>query len=138
MVLPFGLSSSPYLFTKIFRPLVRYWRGLGIHSVLHLDDGGGCEKDLLTTQHCSDIVRSDLVKADLVLKCDKSIWTPVQRLEWSGILSDLLSSIVSIPQPRTDRLLSALSYSKDHLPFVTPRFVASMFWQNLLLTAMCW
>ena len=34
-VLPFGLSSAPYLFTKFFRPLVRYWRGLGIHLVLY-------------------------------------------------------------------------------------------------------
>ena len=65
-VLPFGLWSAPYLFTKFFRPLVRYWRGLGIHLVLYLDDGAGCEKDLLSTQHCSNIVRSDLVRAGLV------------------------------------------------------------------------
>ena len=35
-VLPFGLSSAPYLFTKFFRPLVRHWRSLGIHLVLYL------------------------------------------------------------------------------------------------------
>jgi len=55
-VLPFGLSSAPYLFTEIFRPVVRYWRGLGIHLVLYLDDGAGCEKDFPTTAlffHCS-------------------------------------------------------------------------------------
>ena len=125
-VLPFGLSSAPYLFTKIFRPLVRYWRGLGIHLVLYLDDGAGCENDFLSTQHCSDIVRSDLVRAGLVPNCDKSVWTPVQRLEWLGISWDLLSAILSIPQPRIDRLLSALSLFKDRLPFVTPRFVASI------------
>ena len=43
-VLPFGLSSAPYLFTKFFRPLVRYWRGLGIYLVVYLDDGAGCEE----------------------------------------------------------------------------------------------
>ena len=32
----------------------------------------------------------------------------------------------SIPQPRVDRLLSALSLFKDRLPSVTPRFVASI------------
>ena len=125
-VLPFGLSSAPYLFTKFFRPLVRYWRGLGIHLVLYLDDGAGCEKDFRSTQHCSNIVRSDLVRAGLVPNCDKSIWTPVQRLEWLGISWDLLSAILSIPQPRVDRLLSALSLLKDRLPFVTPCFVASI------------
>ena len=58
--------------------------------------------------------------------CDKSVWTPVQRLEWLGISWDLLSAILSIPQPRIDRLLSALSLFKDCLPFVTPRFIASI------------
>ena len=60
-MLPFGLSSAPYLFTKFFRPLVRHWRSLGIHLVLYLDDGAGCEKDFASTQSCSDTVRSDLV-----------------------------------------------------------------------------
>ena len=58
--------------------------------------------------------------------CDKSVWTPVQRLEWLGISWDLLSPISSIPQPRIDRLLSALSLFKDRLPFVRHRFVASI------------
>ena len=30
MVLPFGLSSACYAFTKLLRPLVRYWRGQGM------------------------------------------------------------------------------------------------------------
>lgn len=58
--------------------------------------------------------------------CDKSVCTPVQRLEWLGISWDLLGAILSIPQPRIDRLLSALSLFNDRLPFVTPRFVASI------------
>ena len=87
-----------------------------------------CENDFLSTQHCSDIVRSDhdLVKAGLVPNCDKSVWTPVQRLEWLRFSWDLLTAILSIPQPRIDQLLSALSLFKDRLPFVSPRFVASI------------
>ena len=59
----FGLSSAPFLFTKIFLPLVCYLRGLGFHLVLYLDEGAGCEKDFLSTQYCSNIIRSDLVRA---------------------------------------------------------------------------
>ena len=88
-----------------------------------LDEGAGCKKDFLSTQHCSNIIRSDLVRAGLVPNCDKSIWNPVQRLEWLGSTWD---SSLSIPEPRIDRLLSALSLFKDHLPFVTSRFVASI------------
>ena len=40
-VLPFGLSSAPYIFTKLLRPLVAYWRQQGIHIVVYLHDGLG-------------------------------------------------------------------------------------------------
>ena len=45
MVLTSGLLSAPYPYTKGFLPLLRYWRGLGIHLVLYLDDAAGYEKD---------------------------------------------------------------------------------------------
>ena len=35
-VLPFGLSTAYYLFTKI---LIRYWRGGGLKAIVNLDDG---------------------------------------------------------------------------------------------------
>ena len=40
-VLPFGLSTACYIFTKLLRPLVKYWRGQGIRIVVYLDDGIG-------------------------------------------------------------------------------------------------
>ena len=38
-VLPFGLSSACYIFTKLLRPLVRYWRASGIRTVIYIDNG---------------------------------------------------------------------------------------------------
>ena len=38
-VLPFGLSTACYIFTKLMRPLVRYWRGRGLKAIVYLDDG---------------------------------------------------------------------------------------------------
>ena len=35
-VFPFGLSTACYAFTKLLRPLVKYWRA---RALLHLDDG---------------------------------------------------------------------------------------------------
>ena len=40
-VLPFGISSAPYLFTKILKPLVKKWRSEGKSIVVFLDDGLG-------------------------------------------------------------------------------------------------
>ena len=34
-VLPFGLSTSPYVFTKCLRPMVKFWQQHGIRIVLY-------------------------------------------------------------------------------------------------------
>ena len=39
IVLPFGLSSAPYVFTKILKPLEKYWRHQGLCVATFLDDG---------------------------------------------------------------------------------------------------
>ena len=41
IVLPFGLSSACYIFTKLMRKLVKKWRSAGIKCVMYLDDGIG-------------------------------------------------------------------------------------------------
>ena len=38
-VLPFGLVLACFVFTKVLRPLVRYWHSMGIRMVLYIDDG---------------------------------------------------------------------------------------------------
>ena len=38
-VLPFGLSSAPYVFTKVLKPLEKYWRIQGLCIAIFLDDG---------------------------------------------------------------------------------------------------
>lgn len=38
-VLPFGLSTAGYIFTKVLRHLVKVWRSKGLRVVLYLDDG---------------------------------------------------------------------------------------------------
>ena len=35
----FGLADLPWIFTKVYRPLVAHWRSLGIKGVKFLDDG---------------------------------------------------------------------------------------------------
>ena len=36
-VLPFGLCSAPFVFTKIFKALLKSWRGKGIPIVIFLE-----------------------------------------------------------------------------------------------------
>ena len=85
VVSPFGLRDMPFLFTKIFRVLIRHWRSNGLSSIMFLDDGicyaGSREEGIEASIH----VRSDLFKAGAFWSVKKSLWEPVQYLEWLGI-----------------------------------------------------
>ena len=133
-VLPFGLSSAPYVFTKVFRPLVKHWRSRGIPLVLYLDDGAGCLHDFSVAQSTASAVRSDLANAGVVANEEKSIWVPTQVLEWLGIVWDLSRGRIFIPHRRIVKLLRALLSLKSGSRSVTPRAVASVTGQIISLT----
>ena len=44
-VLPFGLSSAPYVFTKVLKPLQLFWRIQGLCIAIFLDDGWAIVQD---------------------------------------------------------------------------------------------
>ncbi|MES9880156.1 MAG: reverse transcriptase domain-containing protein [Sedimenticola sp.] len=99
-VLPFGLCNSPYVFSKVLRCLVKHWRNKGLQIVLFLDDGA-CTND--SYDQCaldSDMVRSDLHKAGFVINEEKSIWRPVQVIEWLGLVWNCIDGSLYIPEKR--------------------------------------
>ena len=99
-VLPFGLSSACYIFTKLVRPLVRYWRESGLRIIVYLDDGlcaMGGESNAL---EASTLVQSTLSQAGFVANVKKSIWKPTQHLQWLGFVIDLSQGLIEVPRDR--------------------------------------
>ena len=81
-VLPFGLSTACYLFTKAMRPLVRLWSGRGLKAIVYLDDGIVAVKG-----KCEALLESQLVKKELESAGFCLIWknpSGTHPLEWSG------------------------------------------------------
>ena len=72
-VLVFGLSSSPYLFIKCLREMVKYWRKNAIKIVLYLDDGFGMSDSFEECQKDSFFVKQSLVDAGFLINEEKSI-----------------------------------------------------------------
>jgi hypothetical protein len=64
LVLPFGLASACYLFTKITRPLVKKWRSEGKQIIMYLDDGIGIDPD---EQLCQNIANEVKIALRVVL-----------------------------------------------------------------------
>ena len=104
VVLPFGLSTACYVFTKLLRPLVRHWRGRGLKAIIYLDDGivAVKGKDVATGE--SKHVKHDLESAGFVINIEKSRWEPCNHLEWLGFQIDLCRGEFKVPQYQLDKL----------------------------------
>ena len=59
-VLPFGLSSAPYIFTKCLKPLEKHRRMQGINIAICLDDGWLTEMRFDDCKKLSETVRQDI------------------------------------------------------------------------------
>ena len=70
-VLPFGLSVGPYIFSKVMRPLVKYWRSKAISIVAYLDDGISAAQSFSKCEEHPLLVMSDLFKSRFVANKDK-------------------------------------------------------------------
>ena len=102
-----GLCDLPWLFTKIFRVLVKHWRSHGMLMCLYLDDGWcfNVDKDQLLAQ--SYHIRSDLFRAGVVWSVKKCVWTPSTKIEWLGMIWDADSITLAITDRRVDKLKSS-------------------------------
>ncbi|VDI40756.1 Hypothetical predicted protein [Mytilus galloprovincialis] len=108
-VLPFGLKSSGYIFTKVVRPLVKHWRKKGIKVVVYLDDGFGLADNENTCKMHSDLIKSDLIASGFVPNRDKCHWTPTQKLEWLGFIWNLDICKLNIPDRKKYDLIDLVN-----------------------------
>ena len=103
-VLPFGLSSAPYLFTKLSRPVITSWGCKGIPMVSFLDDGSGGGVSKTIAKINSLTVHADLLKFCFVINEEKSIWEPVQIITWLGTVLDTNQGSISVTEQRISKL----------------------------------
>lgn len=124
-VLPFGLSSASYLFTKLTRPLVYYWRANGLISFVYIDDGIIVNPSLDLALTNSPFVRNTIARSGFVASKTKCVWTPRRSILILGLIIDSLSSSFYIPQIKIAKLLSCISgilldfHSSNSIPVKT-------------------
>jgi hypothetical protein len=87
--LPFGLSTAPWVFSKVIRELVMYWRAKGINILPYLDDLlfliTGCE----ACRQLARMVEYDMRRAGLSINEEKSDGVPSQERIHLGFVVNL-------------------------------------------------
>ena len=116
VVLPFGLAAACYVFTKVLRPLVKRWRGLGIRCILYIDDGiiGNQNKSFL--QNEIKTILDDLKNAGFTINIEKSNFNPTQYGKWLGFEIDTKQFKFFVPNDKIMRL-----------ELLTRKFISSKF-----------
>lgn len=125
-VLPFGLSSAGYIFSKVVRGLVKHWRSLSIPIVVYLDDGFATHENYHTCCEFSKRVRIDLFRSGFVENKSKSNWQPVQCLEWLGIVWNLKLGELSYSDKKLDSLEKKVHSVLQNPKNVSARVIAKV------------
>ena len=124
-VLPFGLAVAPYIFTKVLRPLVGWWRANGIYIALFLDDGWFIANDYNSAKNIASRVRSDLHQAGLLTNSDKSIWEPTKIITWLGLVWNSTLGTVSITPRRVQGIVDCVTLIETQKFTISPRQLSS-------------
>jgi len=104
--LPFGLSSAPWAFTKVLKPVISFLRERGIRLVAYLDDILIINSSRLGLVKDIELVRSTLERLGFVISEEKSVTSPTQILEYLGLMVDSILMSFSLPSRKVDRVLS--------------------------------
>lgn len=103
--LPFGLSSAPFTFTKLLKPVNEYLRSRNVTSVNYLDDFLmlGCSEE-----ECSrnvELTTSLLRNLGFIVNATKSFLSPSTQCKFLGFLLNSQKLTLELPQEKRQRLL---------------------------------
>ena len=107
-VLPFGLSSACYLFTKLTRPVVYHWRARGITSFMYIDDGLIVSPDLDSALRNAAFVKDCVIKSGFVPSKTKCLWQPTESISFLGLVIDSRSLTFSVPSAKISKLHTSI------------------------------
>ena len=105
-VLNFGCAISPYLFTKILRPVVKYLRENNIRCVLYVDDFLVCSSELTINSDIKFVIKT-LQELGWKINFEKSILIPTQSIEYLGLIIETCNNgtpVLKVPKSKINKL----------------------------------
>ena len=122
-VLPFGLTTSPRVFTKMLAPVMGYLRLQGVKVFPYLDDilfSAGSKQAL--EAHISLAVRT-LTRAGFVINTPKSSLTPSQDMVFIGARLQMNLGLVSLPPEKASNLIKLIKSFKLDQAYTARRWL---------------
>ena len=108
-VLPFGISTAGFIFTKLLKVPLKKWRSEGHKVVLFLDDGLGGNGSYNEALISSQFIRQDLIDFGFIIADEKCQWVPSQVIVWMGYVWNSVSGTIQVTNERICRTESLLN-----------------------------
>ncbi len=108
-VLPFGLSLSPCVFTKVVEGALTPLREVGVRILNYLDDWLILAHTREQLDDSRDFVLRQLSQLGLRVNWEKSKLSPVQRISFLGVELDSGSMMARLTEKRAQAVLNCLS-----------------------------
>ncbi|KAK0404354.1 hypothetical protein QR680_017418 [Steinernema hermaphroditum] len=90
--LPFGLSSAPYVYSKVMRVVATHLRQLGLRLIVYLDDWLFLNESKKGLVQDLKVVRSVFAHLGLIINEEKSSQTPSRTLEFLGFIVNAMNA----------------------------------------------
>ena len=102
--LPFGLSTSPFIFTKIMKPVVAYLRKIGVIVVIYLDDfliiGATREECLNSLRLTIDLLQF----LGFIINFEKSVLVPSKICKFLGVIINSVDMTLELPREKKAKI----------------------------------
>lgn len=101
-VLPFGLSTAPYVFTKLLKPIAQKLRSAGFNSVIYLDDILMIAENKKDCAENVKITREMLQSLGFVINTNKSQLNPARQCKFLGFILDTEDFSIYLPKNKRE------------------------------------
>ena len=108
--MPFGLSTSPFIFIKLTKPVIAVLRKRGVLCLVYLDDFLILEN---SKQECRKNVKltvSLLENLAFLVNYEKSYLQPKQTCKFLGYVFDSVNMQITLPDEKHNRAFSLISF----------------------------
>lgn len=102
--LPFGLSSAPFVFTKLLKPVLTELRRQGHTIVAYLDDLLCINNNYWSCLSTANSVIDILEKLGFVINYEKSVLIPSKHCRYLGMIINTSEMILELPREKRDKI----------------------------------
>lgn len=109
-VLPFGLNTAPYVFTKLMKPVAQYLRSQGHVITLYLDDLINIGRSYSECQNSVQFIITVLTSLGFLINYEKSSLIPNKSVKFLGFILDSEKFHLSLPEDKISKIKTEVNY----------------------------